>query len=92
MNGPLGLSVSLRVKCGTPLNLRAQLTLNRSPKMQSKLSAAIRDDRNRYTLQVNSLPDVDLSQLLQCVGSHDWNEMCRLGQSVHNDPNCVKSP
>ena len=49
----------------------------------------IRNDCLGYTMQANDAIKIDLSILLGSVSSMYQNEMCRLGESIHDNPNGI---
>lgn len=49
-------------------------------------------DRDRYIMQANNYFDVDLSQPLRSVGSHNRDEMRWFFHPIHNDTNGIKLP
>ena len=92
LDGPLALTIRLRVKNHAKVQTRTQLVVKLLPKYGSKSHVSVRNHENRHFLSSYYLSDVDVSQLLSRNALLDRNEMGTLGQSIHDEPNRIPLP
>ena len=59
------------------------------PKAYNELCSTIRNDCLGYPMQANNAIEIGLSILLGSVSIMYRNEMCRLGESIHDNPNGI---
>jgi hypothetical protein len=83
---PLGLTIGLRMISRTEAQLGIQGFMQPLPELRSKLSASIRHNLLRHSIQTNYPWHIQLCQLWSRVGHLDMYKVGYHGQSIDNYP------
>lgn len=87
LDSPLRLSIHLWVEGSTKVYLTDQTFLKQLPKIQGEWSTMIHNNRNWSTIRFYNLRKIQLSIILHQITSSHQQEISRLDNSIHNNPN-----